>query len=187
MITEKENKYISKFLSFILRHKPETIGITLDTNGWAEVTELLEKLVQGGKGISFDILKHVVDTNAKKRFAFNEDFSLIRASQGHSIAIDSGYEPQQPPKILYHGTAQKNRASILQNGLLKGTRLHVHLSTDTDTAVKVGQRHGKPLVLEVAALQMYNEGFVFYLSDNEVWLTDNVPSSYINIQEEGSL
>ncbi len=169
----------SKFLSLILRHKPETIGLTLDANGWADTTELLEKLSASGNAITFDELKTIVDENAKKRFTFNDDFSKIRASQGHSIEVDLKLEPQIPPTILYHGTAIKNIDSIKAQGIIKGSRQHVHLSADRETALKVGSRHGKPIVLEIDTTKMQADGCVFYLSANHVWLTDFVAPQYI--------
>ena len=180
MLTEKETKKISKLLSFVLRHQPEAIGITLDENGWTAVDMLIEKVNSTGIAITPAILKHVVDTNAKKRFAFNDNFTKIRASQGHSVIIDLGKEAQQPPDVLYHGTAIQNLPSIQLKGLEKQSRNHVHLSNDTATAQAVGSRHGKPVVLTVNSGQMYNDGFTFTLSDNGVWLTDNVPAKYIN-------
>jgi len=169
----------SKFLSLILRHKPETIGLTLDANGWADTNELLEKLAANGGTMTFDELKTIVDENTKKRFAFNDDFSKIRASQGHSIEVDLKLEPQIPPTILYHGTALKNVDSIKAQGIIKGSRQHVHLSADQETAVKVGSRHGKPVILEINTAKMLADGCVFYLSDNHVWLTDFVAPLYI--------
>lgn len=176
---EKQLLTISKFLSLVLRHKPETIGIRLDENGWADVEVLIEKA--GIYGVSFDkeILKEVVTTNSKKRFAFNEAMDKIRASQGHSVAIDLGYSNQKPPEILYHGTGEKSVPSILSTGLEKRGRQHVHLSNDRATAIRVGERHGRPFVFKVLAGQMYDDGFIFYLSDNSVWLTDNVPAKYL--------
>lgn len=182
MLNEKETTRISKFLSLVLRHKPETIGITLDENGWTPVTTLMEKLSLAGTQIDIDILKHVVDTNAKKRFAFNDTFDKIRASQGHSITIELGYQPQVPPEILYHGTAAQYIESILSTGLNKGSRHQVHLSADINTAISVGKRHGKPVVLEVAAQKMHKDGYAFFVSENNVWLTDNVPPGYLGIK-----
>lgn len=179
MISDIETVSLSKFLSLVLRHKPEAIGITLDENGWTDVALLLEKLHVDGKPFNLEILKHIVDTNAKKRFAFSEDGSKIRASQGHSVTVDPGYEPQQPPEILYHGSAIKNTESILANGLNKQKRTHVHLSTDPETARTVGSRHGKPTLFYVKAAAMHRDGYLFYLSENGVWLTDNVPPQYI--------
>ena len=152
MISEKQIIHISKFLSLVLRHQPETIGIQLDQNGWTDVNDLIEKA--NNYGIKFDreTLNHIVATNAKKRFAFNDTFDKIRASQGHSIEIELGYTNQKPPEILFHGTAEKFVKSILDTGLEKRNRQHVHLSSDLETAIKVGQRHGKPFIFKVLSL-----------------------------------
>lgn len=184
MLSEKETTSLSKFLSLILRHKPETIQLSLDENGWADTNMLLEQMNLSGKTIDIDILKHIVATNTKKRFAFNEDCSRIRASQGHSVTIDLGYTSQEPPKLLYHGTAAKNIDSITTSGLLKGNRHEVHLSTDIDTAINVGSRHGKPVVFEIAANHMFTDGYLFHVSENGVWLTEHVPPSYIRLKKE---
>ncbi|GAB2703292.1 RNA 2'-phosphotransferase [Mucilaginibacter koreensis] len=183
MISEKETTRISKFLSLALRHQPETIGISLDENGWTDVAQLLQQLNQHQMKVDMDMLMHVVETNNKKRFAFNNDHTQIRASQGHSVQVDLGYVPAQPPAILYYGTAVQNLPSILNNGLEKRSRQHVHLSADTATAIKVGQRHGKPQVLVIDAQRMQQDGFTFYLSANSVWLTDAVPAKYISVIE----
>ncbi|MEO3406403.1 RNA 2'-phosphotransferase [Mucilaginibacter sp. CAU 1740] len=182
MLTEKETTNLSKFLSLVLRHKPEEIGITLDEQGWVPVDELLDKLNKSGRPVTFDVLQHIVDTNAKKRFAFNDDKLKIRASQGHSVEVELGYEPQTPPDVLYHGTGEKSVESIMQSGLEKRTRQHVHLSSDINTAINVGSRHGKPVVLIVAAGEMYKQGYPFYLSENKVWLTDAAPAAFINLK-----
>lgn len=175
---------ISKFLSLVLRHQPETIAITLDQNGWADVNDLIEKA--NNYGIKFDkeTLNHIVATNPKKRFAFNDTLDKIRASQGHSVEIELGYTNQKPPEILFHGTAEKFVQSILDTGLEKGNRQQVHLSADFETAIKVGQRHGKPFVFKVLAEKMYNDNFEFFISDNGVWLTDNVPTKYLKQNDE---
>ena len=175
---------ISKFLSLVLRHQPETIGIQLDNNGWTDVNELIEKA--NNYGIKFDreTLNHIVATNSKKRFAFNDTLDKIRASQGHSVEIELGYTNQKPPEILFHGTAEKFVQSILDTGLEKRNRQHVHLSSDLETAIKVGQRHGKPFIFNVLAEQMYNDNFQFYISDNGVWLTDNVPTKYLKRNDD---
>jgi putative RNA 2'-phosphotransferase len=178
-MTEKEITRISKFLSLVLRHKPETIGIALDENGWTDVGILLDKARQAGVALTPGILRLVVDTNAKKRFAFDETGARIRASQGHSVEIDLGYKALTPPDILYHGTAEKWLHSILETGLDKRRRHHVHLSADVETALNVGQRHGKPIVLSVLAGNMHAEGFAFFRSENGVWLTDRVPPAFI--------
>lgn len=183
MLNEKETTHLSKFLSLVLRHKPETINLSLGENGWTDTVQLLGKMNAAGKAIDFETLKYIVDTNSKKRFAFNEDMSRIRASQGHSLEIELGYEPQEPPHILYHGTALQNLKAILEQGLIKGNRHHVHLSTSKETAMNVGSRYGKPIVLKVQSRQMYNNGHQFFVSENDVWLTDNVPHKYIKTPE----
>ncbi|CAL1519400.1 RNA 2'-phosphotransferase [Chitinophaga sp. MM2321] len=179
MISEKENKRISKFLSFVLRHQPGIIGITLDKHGWTDVETLIEKSNENGVHFDRIILNHIVETNAKKRFSFNESNEKIRASQGHSVEIELAYIAQKPPAILYHGTGQKSVTSIKLTGLEKRERHHVHLSIDIETAIAVGGRHGKPFVFEVLAEQMYVDKYEFFLSENGVWLTDNVPIIYL--------
>lgn len=179
MISEKENKRISKFLSFVLRHHPELIGIELDENGWTEVSSLIEKSRQTEPKLDLEMLKYIVDSNAKKRFSFNESLNKIRANQGHSVKIDLGYTPQEPPEILYHGTGVKFVDLIRNSGLEKQSRHHVHLSQHKDTAVNVGQRHGKPFIFEVLSGQMHKDNYEFFLSDNNVWLTDHVPPKYL--------
>lgn len=181
MSNEKQLLTVSKFLSLVLRHKPETIGIQLDENGWADVEVLIEKAGIYGMFFDRELLKEVVTTNSKKRFAFNSSMNKIRASQGHSITVDLGYSHQKPPEILYHGTGEQSIPSILSTGLEKRSRQHVHLSTDMGTAMKVGQRHGRPFIFKVLAGQMYTDDFVFYLSDNGIWLTDHVPTKYLEL------
>lgn len=179
MMTEPEKKKISKFLSLILRHQPETINLTLDENGWANVDELREKCSKNKINFTLEELDEVVETNDKKRFIFNEDKTKIRANQGHSIDIDLALKPQQPPEFLYHGTAQGNVDSILNKGIEKRNRQHVHLSLDKETATKVGMRHGKPIILTIRTGKMFEDGILFYLSENNVWLTDFVDAKYI--------
>lgn len=183
MINDKQLIQISKFLSLILRHQPETIGIQLDQNGWTDVQILLERANNYGIRFDREILNHIVATNSKKRFAFSETSDMIRASQGHSIEIELGYTNQIPPEILYHGTGEKSVQSILETGLERRGRQHTHLSSDIETAIKVGQRHGKPFIFKVLAKQMYNDNFQFFISDNGVWLTDNVPTKYLKQNE----
>ncbi len=180
MVNEKESTRISKFLSLVLRHQPESIGLVLDKEGWASVDELLEKSGRAGTPITAELLLHIVETNPKKRFAFNDGGDKIRASQGHSVAVSLGYTPQTPPETLYHGTGTKNVASILAQGIEKRGRQHVHLSRDRATAEQVGQRHGKPYVFEIPAARMHRDGYEFFLSENGVWLTDAVPASFLN-------
>lgn len=173
---------MSKLISFILRHKPEAIGITLDEHGWARVDELIagiNKSQPQTEPITMELLEEIVRTDNKQRYSFNEDKTLIRANQGHSIAVD--VEPPQvaPPDILWHGTGEKYTASIQKQGLIPKSRLYVHLSADYETAKKVGSRHGKPVIYTVQSGQMAADGFVFYRSVNGVWLTKTVPAEYL--------
>lgn len=172
---------ISKFLSLVLRHKPEAIGLVLDEQGWANIDELIDKANYSNQGISLtrSLLQEVVDTSDKKRFTVSDDGQKIRAAQGHSVDIDLKLKPITPPEFLYHGTATRFLDSILKEGLKPQQRQFVHLSTDIETATKVGQRYGKPVILKIKALLMYEQGFVFYLSENGVWLTGHVPKAYI--------
>jgi putative RNA 2'-phosphotransferase len=170
---------ISKFLSLVLRHQPEKIGLILDQSGWASTPQLIEASRRSGFEFTLKELQNVVVGNDKKRFSLSEDGLRIRANQGHSIKVELGHAPTAPPEILYHGTAERFLASIKQQGLIKGKRQHVHLSADVDTATKVGRRHGKPVVLSVEAGRMRQDGFIFYLSTNGVWLTEGVPSQYL--------
>lgn len=172
-------KHISKFLSLVLRHNPEKAGIVLDSNGWVSVYELIEKCNTRKIAINFELLKTLVLTNDKQRFTFNDDQTKIRANQGHSVTIDLELDPQQPPNLLYHGTVEKYVNLIRKEGLKKMQRMHVHLSKDLDTAVKVGSRRGKPVILKIQAGKMHTDGFAFYLSQNGVWLCDEVPVKYI--------
>ena len=170
-----------KFLSKILRHKPEIIGITLDEHGWADVEELIEGVQKTKPGFNREILEEIVRTNNKQRYSFNEDHTKIRANQGHSISVDVQLMEALPPEILYHGTGEKSVQSILSEGLLPMNRLYVHLSKDIETATKVGIRHGKPVIFTVQAGQMQREGYSFFLSENGVWLTKAVPARYLEI------
>ena len=180
--TEKETTKISKFLSLVLRHQPEIIGLNLDENGWADTSELLSKMNSNNhNSITMPILEHVVATNSKKRFAFNDDKTRIRANQGHSIDIDLGLDEKQPPEYLYHGTAVKSVGAIMNTSLEKQLRQHVHLSLDYDTALSVGKRHGNPQVFVIETGAMHRDGYKFYLSDNGVWLTDHVPAKYLKL------
>ena len=169
---------VSKFISLILRHKPETIGISLDEHGWANVDELLAG-IQKSFDITPEMLDEIVRTDSKQRYAFNEDKSLIRANQGHSIPVDVELEEKEPPEFLWHGTGKKYVNSIDKQGLIPKSRLYVHLSVDDETAKKVGKRHGEPILYHVKAKQMYNDGYKFYLSVNGVWLTAEVPLKYL--------
>jgi putative RNA 2'-phosphotransferase len=170
---------LSRFLSYVLRHKPAAIGLTMAKDGWVDVEELLLKMNQNGKSITLATLRTIVQQDDKQRYSFNEDQTRIRANQGHSIEIDLKLEPLQPPEYLYHGTTGRNLDSIQQKGLLKQQRHHVHLSENSDTAKKVGARYGKPIILVIRAADMAKAGHVFYRSENHVWLTDTVPPEFI--------
>lgn len=172
---------LGKFISLILRHKPEVIGISIDKNGWANVEELLKGINKSGRKIDFDTLERIVNTNNKHRYSFNEDKTLIRANQGHSINVDVELKESIPPDILYHGTGLKYLDSIKENGIVSKNRLHVHLSKDIETAIDVGKRHGTPVVLEINTKQMVDDGIKFYISENGVWLTSNIDSKYFSI------
>jgi putative RNA 2'-phosphotransferase len=170
---------LSKFLSFVLRHRPDSIGISLDSQGWVLVDELIAKSQAGGTHFTREDLLRVVKTSDKKRFSLSADAHMIRAAQGHSVNVDLGLTPQEPPTILYHGTATRFVASILAEGLKPKSRQQVHLSPDKATAQRVGQRHGKPTILKVDALSMHRQGFKFFLADNGVWLIDQVPPEFL--------
>ncbi|TYA78612.1 RNA 2'-phosphotransferase [Seonamhaeicola marinus] len=180
-MTEQQKKKLSKFLSYILRHHPDAIGLKLDDNGWANVNDLLST---PNMRFSMEDLEEVVATNDKKRFSFNADKTKIRANQGHSLkTVDLELKAQTPPKFLYHGTVAKFIPEIRLNGLIKMSRQHVHLSKDRDTAVKVGSRRGNPIILSIRALDMHNSGKDFFISDNGVWLTDHIPAEFIDFTE----
>ncbi len=175
-----ELKSLSKFLSLILRHEPEHIGLALDDAGWAGIDSLLEKAAASGRPMAREQLEAVVETSDKKRFAISEDGLRIRANQGHSIDVDLGLRPAAPPEVLYHGTATRFLESILATGLDKRQRHHVHLTNDPATARSVGQRYGVVVVPTVDAARMHAEGHTFFRSENGVWLTDVVPARYLS-------
>jgi putative RNA 2'-phosphotransferase len=179
----KDQVRTSRFLSLILRHKPEEAGLTLDDSGWCSVDDLLRGCATGGYRISREELYTIVAENDKKRFEFSDDGKRIRASQGHSIEVDLQYTPKQPPAALYHGTAMRFLDSIKKLGLIKGSRQQVHLSADLDTAFKVGERHGKPVVIPVDAREMHTSGIPFYLTPNGVWLVDEVPPQFLRFND----
>ena len=178
-MTEKENTRNSKFLSFVLRHHPESAGLKLGEGGWVQVDELLAGCRRAQRPLLREDLEHVVATNAKKRFEFSEDGMRIRASQGHSVEIDLQYESQVPPTVLYHGTATRFLDSIRESGLQKMQRHHVHLSAETKMTMQVGSRHGKPILLTIRATEMHDQGHEFFLSTNDVWLVEHVPAEFI--------
>lgn len=182
-MSNKLTKY-SKFLSYVLRHKPESIGMTLDDNGWVSVSELLRASCEAGQDISENLLCEIVEKNDKKRFAFNEKKDRIRANQGHSVkSIDLALEAIEPPEILYHGTVEKSLEAIEKSGLQKMSRQHVHLSSTKDIAKNVGNRRGQAIILLVRAAAMHKAGYTFYRSENGVWLTETVPWEYIDRED----
>ena len=168
----------SRFLSLILRHKPQVIGISLDEHGWASVPELIEGISRT-RPFNMEMLEEIVRTDEKMRYSFNRDKTKIRANQGHSLPIDAELTSCEPPEFLYHGTGEKYLTSIEKNGLIPKTRLYVHLSREYDTAVNVGSRHGKPIVYKVNTAKMSQDGYKFFISANGVWLTKAVPPEYL--------
>jgi putative RNA 2'-phosphotransferase len=173
----------SKFLSYVLRHQPDSIGLTLDEEGWADLSELIRLANADGRDLTLELIKQVVATNDKKRFALSDDGSRIRASQGHSVAIELGLTPVTPPDVLYHGTATRFLDSIREKGLISGSRRHVHLSAEMATAADVGRRHGKPTVLTIKSSEMHRLGHEFFISENGVWLTPAVPVDFLIFED----
>ena len=173
-------KKISKSMSYVLRHKPDAIGITLDPNGWVDIDVLIAAFQRNGKCYTHESIDRAVAENDKQRFEFNEERTRIRARQGHSVKVDLGYEPAVPPDVLFHGTATRNLDSVREKGLLKMSRHHVHLSTSKETMLAVAQRHGKPVILEVDAKRMHADGYEFFVTENDVWLVDSVPADYLD-------
>ncbi|MFD3453485.1 RNA 2'-phosphotransferase [Streptomyces sp. NPDC058691] len=176
---EKQTVRISKFLARVLRHDPDSIGIALDEGGWVDVDVLMAACARAGRRFSRADLDHVVASNNKKRYAYSEDGRRIRASQGHSVEVDLGLAAAEPPAVLYHGTASTTLPIVLAEGLRPMTRQDVHLSADVETAVRVGTRHGRPVVLVVDAAGLAATGHVFRVSANGVWLTDRVPPAFL--------
>jgi putative RNA 2'-phosphotransferase len=174
---------LSRFLSLVLRHKPEIIGLKLNTNGWVDTDNLVSAMKSKETDFNFDTLDEIVRNNDKKRFEYNTDKSQIRACQGHSQEVDLDLKPINTPDVLYHGTVKDSLDAITITGLFKMTRNHVHLSKDMETAKKVGGRRGTPIILEVDAKAMINDGHIFYVSTNGVYLTNHVPPKYITITE----
>ena len=176
---QRSNENISKFICYILRHKPETIGVTVNEYGWADVNELIEKSANADYNFDLPTLVQIVNTCDKQRYSLDLDNMKIRCNQGHSIQVDVELKEIVPPNVLYHGTAERNVGSILREGLQKAKRLYCHLSVDTETALSVGKRYGETVLLEVKALQMHNDGYKFYISSNGVYLVDSVPVEYL--------
>jgi putative RNA 2'-phosphotransferase len=183
MLSDKETTRLSKLLSLVLRHEPAHLGLTLDEQGWVSVEELLRQAQAHKINLTHEALLHIVETSPKQCFRLSDDQQRIRASQGHSVAVELGYAPAVPPAVLYHGTAARHQSQIMREGLQKMSRQHVHLSADPATARQVGSRHGAPVVLVVAAAQLHTEGKLFYQADNGVWLTDEVPAGYLTLAD----
>ncbi len=183
-MTPEKEKRTSKFLNLILRHKPETVGLVLDDNGWIDVDLLLEKMNKAGKTIDRSALEQVVKNNSKQRFVFSECGQRIRANQGHSVEIELGYDSVKPPEFLFHGAATKDIAAIRENGLLKMGRHDVHLNAQAEPCIHVASRHGKPIVLTIKSGKMHDEGFKFFLTPNNVWLTNHVPARFIEFEND---
>ena len=171
---------LSKWLSYVLRHNPSSAGLTLDTAGWVAVDLLLAAAGRSGNGMKHNELEEVVATSDKQRFAFDEDRTRIRANQGHTITVDLQLPQMTPPAVLYHGTPLRFLDSILRDGLRPQQRHHVHLSHDPQTALRVGNRQGKAVLLRIDAERMHADGHVFLRSENGVWLSDHVPPMYLN-------
>lgn len=178
---KNKNAKLSVFISLILRHKPEAVGISLDEHGYASVNSLIKGVNERGKKLDFETLQSIVKEDEKGRYSFNEDMTLIRANQGHSIKVSIPLRKMPPPEFLYHGTADKSVASILTAGIKSMSRLYVHLSDNVATATQVGKRHGDPVILKVNSGDMYRDGHRFFLSENNVWLVDFVPKEYIQV------
>jgi len=178
-MSETQFESTSKFLSLVLRHKPEQIGLRLDKAGWAEIDELVDRAVAAGVEIDRPMIESIATNCPKQRFSISEDRHRIRANQGHSLKVDLGMEERQPPKSLFHGTSTRFHESIKQTGIHPQARQYVHLSSDPETALVVGRRHGKPIVLRIDARTMGLDGYLFFLSENGVWLTEHVPYSYV--------
>ena len=173
---------ISKFLSLVLRHSPQTIHLNMDKNGWVEINELIHNAKQYKEiYLNTDLIKTIVETNDKQRFIISDDGERIRANQGHSIKIDLELKSETPPDVLYHGTASRFLDDIMKYGLKPMSRQYVHLSATEEIALEVGKRHGKPIILCINAKEMHEENYNFYLSKNKIWLTNEVPAKYIKL------
>lgn len=170
---------ISKFISYVLRHNPKSVNISLDAQGWADVDTLISVIATRNPGFTISHLEEIVNKDSKQRYSFNDEKNKIRANQGHSISVDLNLKDLRPPDFLYHGTSVENYQSIMQSGIHKMQRQYVHLSDDEATAKQVGSRHGTPIILKIKSLEMYLAGYRFMQSENKVWLTDFVPSDFI--------
>lgn len=174
---------ISRYIALLLRHHPEKAGLCLDEHGWVEVEALIQGVRRRYPEFNRAVLDEIVVRDSKQRYAYNQDKTCIRANQGHSIPVDVGLKQALPPTILYHGTGEKYVESIQKVGLIPKSRLYVHLSTDIQTAIQVGKRHGQPVVYQIDTQQMIHDGFIFYISANHIWLTKAVPVQYLKIIE----
>ena len=181
MEQNRDDIKLGRFLSLVLRHEPEAAGIALDGNGWADVQRLIAGVRATGRQLDLETLERVVRENDKSRYSFNEDHSKIRANQGHSIAVDLKLEARTPPDVLYHGTASRFLDAIMRDGLIPRERQYVHLSADIETAIDVGSRHGKPVILYIDTAAMGRDGHSFWLSENQVWLCKAVPRQYLTL------
>lgn len=182
-MSKRRDYSISRLLTLALRHDPSALGLTLDAQGYASVDAVLEGLAARGPAFTRADLERIVAGNDKQRFAFSSDGTRIRASQGHSVQVELGYQPASPPAVLFHGTATRHLESIQKLGIMRGQRHHVHLSATRETALKVGGRHGQPALLEIDAARMQSDGHIFYLSDNGVWLVEHVPVTYLSVKD----
>jgi putative RNA 2'-phosphotransferase len=181
MISKSATTETSKFLSYVLRHEPQAIGLTLDREGWANIDALIAAAAQHGRQLDWELIEHVVETSEKKRFAISPDGERIRAVQGHSTdSVSISFDERVPPEVLYHGTASRFLDSIQAKGLVPGSRHYVHLSEQVETAISVGTRYGKPVVLEIAAGKMHSQGHKFYRAENGVWLAEGVPAAMLS-------
>jgi len=179
MISKQDMK-ISKFISLVLRHKPEEIGLILDEFGYISTSDLIKGINEKGYKVTFTDIERIVIEDDKQRYSFNDDKTKIKANQGHSVSVNLELKAIEPPNELYHGTATRFTENICKEGIKKQNRQYVHLSADIETATKVGKRHGELAVLRVNSQQMYQDGYKFYLSENKVWLTDYVPAKYFS-------
>lgn len=176
---DRDRTRLSKTLSRFLRHAPHELGLTLEPGGWVLVDDLLVALAGKGLHVSPTDLGEVVATSDKQRFSFDQHGERIRANQGHSVEVDLQLTPTTPPDVLYHGTSEARVLDILKTGLRPMRRHHVHLSADEATAWQVGARHGPPIVLIVDAKDLHANGAAFFVSENGVWLVDQVPPRYL--------
>lgn len=185
-MNNNERTTISKRLSYVLRHRPDTIGLRLADAGWADVEDLVDGLALHGMPITLDLLREVVDLNPKQRFEFSPDFTQIRARQGHSVDVDLGYTPVTPPRVLYHGTPEASIEAIMTSGLQKRQRHHVHMSTDRDLMLEVARRRGRPVLLRIDAAEMHRTGYEFFVTGNDVWLTEFVPPDFLCVDTDAA-